>query len=139
MKYIIMDEGGTLDKYVGDAIVAFWNAPLPQVDHAARAVRAAVRCQRRLAERREEYMQRTGAAVRMRIGLNTGPVVVGNMGSARRFDYTMLGDTANLASRLEGANKALGTYTMVAVSQVRARHCASLLPAHSLRLMPRTR
>ena len=116
MTDIIMDEGGTLDKYVGDAIVAFWNAPLPQADHAARAVRAAVRCQRRLAERREEYMQRTGAAVRMRIGLNTGPVVVGNMGSARRFDYTMLGDAANLASRLEGANKALGTYTMVAES-----------------------
>ena len=116
MTDIILEEGGTLDKYVGDAIVAFWNAPLPQPDHAVRAVRAAVRCHRRLAERSADFMQRTGAAVRMRIGLNTGPVVVGNMGSARRFDYTVLGDAANLASRLEGANKALGTYTMVAES-----------------------
>ncbi|MDY0149861.1 MAG: adenylate/guanylate cyclase domain-containing protein [Kiritimatiellia bacterium] len=114
MTGIILEEGGTLDKYVGDAIVAFWNAPLSQSDHAVRAVRAAVRCQRKLAERRAELEARTGAVLRMRIGLNTGPVVVGNMGSRERFDYTMLGDAANLASRLEGANKALGTYLMIA-------------------------
>jgi len=113
MTDIILDEGGTLDKYEGDAIIAFWNAPLDQADHALRAVRAALRMQRKLAERREEFRARTGETLRMRIGLHTGVVVVGNMGSRRRFDYTVLGDAANLASRLEGANKALGTYTMV--------------------------
>ena len=116
MTDIILEEGGTLDKYEGDAIIAFWNAPLAQPDHAVRAVRASVRCQRKLAERRAEFEQRTGAVLKMRIGLNTGPVVVGNMGSSNRFDYTVLGDAANLASRLEGANKALGTYMMVAES-----------------------
>mgnify|MGYP000041236879 CR=1 FL=1 len=113
MTEIILAEGGTLDKYEGDAIIAFWNAPLAQSDHAARACRAAVRCQRRLAERRAEFRERTGVELRMRIGLHTGEVVVGNMGSRERFDYTVLGDAANLASRLEGANKAFGTYTMV--------------------------
>lgn len=116
MTDIVMEEGGTLDKYEGDAIIAFWNAPLAQSDHAVRAVRASVRCQRKLAERRAEFEQRTGAVLKMRIGLNTGPVVVGNMGSSNRFDYTVLGDAANLASRLEGANKALGTYLMIAES-----------------------
>jgi len=116
MTDLILEEGGTLDKYEGDAIIAFWNAPLSQPDHAVRAVHAAVRCQRKLAERRAEFEQRTGAVLKMRIGLNTGAVVVGNMGSRERFDYTVLGDAANLASRLEGANKALGTYLMIAES-----------------------
>jgi len=116
MTDLILEEGGTLDKYEGDAIIAFWNAPLSQPDHAVRAVRAAVRCQRKLAERRAEFEQRTGAVLKMRIGLNTGAVVVGNMGSRERFDYTVLGDAANLASRLEGANKALGTYLMISES-----------------------
>ena len=116
MTDIILEEGGTLDKYEGDAIIAFWNAPLAQPDHAVRACRAALRCQRRLAELRDTYQQRTGAALRMRVGLNTGDVVVGNMGSRKRFNYTILGDAANLASRLEGANKAFGTETMVSGS-----------------------
>ena len=116
MTDIILEEGGTLDKYEGDAIMVFWNAPLEQSDHAGRACRAALRCQRRLAELREGYEQRTGAALHMRVGVNTGPVVVGNMGSRKRFNYTILGDAANLASRLEGANKAFGTETMVSES-----------------------
>jgi adenylate cyclase len=116
MTDIILEEGGTLDKYEGDAIIAFWNAPLAQADHAVRACRAALRCQRRLAEQREAYRQRTGAELRMRVGLNTGDVVVGNMGSRKRFNYTILGDAANLASRLEGANKAFGTEMMVSGS-----------------------
>ena len=114
MTDIILEEGGTLDKYEGDAIIAFWNAPLPQPDHAVRAVRTAVRCQQKLAERRAEFEARAERVLKMRIGLNTGPVVVGNMGSRERFDYTVLGDAANLASRLEGANKALGTFLMIA-------------------------
>jgi adenylate cyclase len=133
MTDIIMDEGGTLDKYEGDAIIAFWNAPLAQPDHAVRACRAALHCQQRLAELRESYQQRTGASLRMRVGLNTGDVVVGNMGSRKRFNYTILGDAANLASRLEGANKAFGTETMVsgstwqlASAEFRARKLADL-------------
>jgi len=113
MTDIILEEGGTLDKYEGDAILAFWNAPLSQGNHAKRACRAAIRCQRKLAARREEFRERTGAELHQRIGINTGEVVVGNMGSRDRFDYTVLGDAANLASRLEGANKAFGTYLMV--------------------------
>ncbi|HMO49719.1 MAG TPA: adenylate/guanylate cyclase domain-containing protein [Kiritimatiellia bacterium] len=113
MSDIIMEEGGTVDKYEGDAIIAFWNAPLPQPDHAARACRAALRCQRKLGERRQEFLERTGASLFMRIGIHTGEVVVGNMGSHNRFNYTVLGDAANLASRLEGANKPFGTYLMV--------------------------
>jgi len=133
MTDIILEEGGTLDKYEGDAIIAFWNAPLEQADHAVRACRAALRCQRRLAELRSSYQERTGAALHMRVGLNTGPVVVGNMGSKKRFNYTILGDAANLAARLEGANKAFGTATMVAgstweqvVSEFRGRKLADL-------------
>lgn len=113
MSDIIMAEGGTVDKYEGDAIIAFWNAPLAQADHAARACRAALRCQRKLAERRAEFLTRTGVDLFMRIGMHTGDVVVGNMGSHTRFNYTVLGDAANLASRLEGANKAFGTYLMI--------------------------
>ena len=113
MTAILLDEHGTLDKYEGDAIIAFWNAPLDQADHAARACRAALRCQAWLAERREEFRRRSGHDLRMRIGIHTGPVAVGNMGSHERFDYTVLGDAANLASRLEGANKVFGTYTLV--------------------------
>ncbi len=116
MTDIVLAEGGTLDKYEGDAIIAFWNAPLDQPDHAVRAVRTALRCQRKLAERRDEFKQRTGVELHMRIGVNTGDVVVGNMGSRERFDYTVLGDAANLASRLEGANKFFGTSTMIAES-----------------------
>jgi len=116
MTEIILEEGGTLDKYEGDAIIAFWNAPLDQPDHARRAVRTAVRCQRRLAARRRQFEESYGVTLLMRIGINTGEVVVGNMGSRERFDYTVLGDAANLASRLEGANKAFGTYTMVSAA-----------------------
>jgi len=116
MTDIILDEGGTLDKYEGDAIIAFWNAPCEQPDHALRACRAALRCQQKLEERHSEFLKRAGSPVTMRIGINTGEVVVGNMGSRTRFDYTVLGDAANLASRLEGANKAFETSTMVSES-----------------------
>ncbi|KMY67137.1 hypothetical protein AAU61_14535 [Desulfocarbo indianensis] len=112
MTDIILAEGGTLDKYEGDAIIAFWNAPLDQPDHATQAVRAALRCQEALAARQADFAARAGGPLKMRIGLNTGPVVVGNLGSRDRFDYTVLGDAANLASRLEGANKLFGTAIM---------------------------
>jgi adenylate cyclase len=113
MTELILAEEGTLDKYEGDAILAFWNAPLDQEDHALRACRTALACQRRLAEIQDRLRGRAGTDLRMRIGIHSGPVVVGNLGSRTRFDYTVLGDAANLASRLEGANKAFGTYLMV--------------------------
>ena len=122
MTDIIMEEGGTLDKYEGDAIIAFWNAPIAAEDHAIRICRAVLRCQRKLAARREEFYQRIGSWIYVRIGVHSGDVVVGNIGSKQRFDYTMLGDAANLASRLEGANKYFGTYTMISESTWQQTH-----------------
>jgi len=120
MTDIIHSHGGTIDKYEGDAIIAFWNAPLDTPDHAERAVRAALDCQETLAKMRPAFQEQTGHAVRMRIGLNTGVAVVGNLGSDTRFDYTMIGDAVNLAARLESANKQFGTYTMISGDTRRA-------------------
>ena len=86
---------------------------MPLADHAVRAVRAALQCQARLAEMRPDLKTRYGSDLFMRIGLNTGPVVVGNMGSHNRFNYTILGDAANLAARLEGINKQFGSFTLI--------------------------
>ncbi len=113
MTDIIIAEGGTVDKYEGDAIIAFWNAPLDLPDHAIRCVKAALRCQAKLAEMRPMFYERIRQNVFMRIGINTGYAVVGNFGSQTKFDYTMIGDSVNLAARLEGVNKQFGTYTMI--------------------------
>ena len=130
MTDIIHEEGGTVDKFEGDAIIAFWNAPLPQSDHAVRCVRSALRCQVKLAEMRPAIRERIGKDLRMRIGINSGPAVVGNLGSRTRFDYTMLGDAVNLAARLEGINKQFGTYTIV--SQATRDLLAGAFPAREL-------
>ena len=126
MTDIIHEEGGTIDKYEGDAIIAFWNAPLGVPDHAVKAVQTALRCQAKLAEMRPIFGKRVGADLYMRIGINTGNAVVGNLGSHERFDYTMIGDAVNLAARLEGANKQFGTYTMIsqATKDLAAKHFA---------------
>ena len=116
MTDIIHEEGGTIDKYEGDAIIAMWNAPVLQQDHALRCVRAALRCQKRAAEMGPMFRERVGKDLKMRIGINSGPAIVGNMGSRTRFDYTMIGDAVNLASRLEGINKQFGTYTIISQS-----------------------
>jgi adenylate cyclase len=113
MTEIIMAAGGTLDKYEGDAIIAFWNAPLDDPDHALRACRAALACQKRTRELNPDFRKNFGQDIRMRIGLNTGPAVVGNFGSRRRFDYTAVGDTVNLASRLEGACKQYRIFLLI--------------------------
>jgi adenylate cyclase len=130
MTDIIQEEGGTIDKYEGDAIIAFWNAPLEQSDHAVRAVRAALRCQAALSAMRPDFKARVGKDLYMRIGLNSGPAVVGNMGSRTRFDYTMLGDAVNLAARLEGVNKQFRTYTMVSAATL--ERIAEAYPAREL-------
>ena len=127
MTDIILDEGGTVDKYEGDAIIAFWNAPLDQPDHATRALRAALHCQQRLEALRPDYQARLGTAPRMRIGVNTGEAIVGNLGSSTRFDYTMISDAVNLAARLESLNKQFGTYTMCSAASKEA--CAPALEA----------
>ncbi|MGD8520164.1 MAG: adenylate/guanylate cyclase domain-containing protein [Desulfobacterales bacterium] len=116
MTDIIHSEGGTIDKYEGDAIIAFWNAPLEIDAHADRAVRAALSCQARLEQLQPTFIKRIGEPLRMRIGINTGPAVVGNMGSHARFDYTVVGDAVNSASRLEGANKQFGTSILISQS-----------------------
>ncbi len=113
MTDIILSYGGTVDKYVGDAIVAFWNAPVPVEDHAHRAVLASLACQAKLGDMRGHFIKNYGVEVKMRIGLNTGVVSVGNFGSKERFNYTIVGDAANLASRLEGSNKYFGTYLLL--------------------------
>ena len=114
MTDIIMESGGTIDKYMGDAIMAFWNAPVDEPDHAAQAVGAALTIRARLAELVPEWQAeaaeegRALPPVRIGMGLNTGDCVVGNMGSDLRFDYSCLGDTVNTASRLEGQSKMYG-------------------------------
>jgi adenylate cyclase len=113
MTEVIFSHGGTVDKYIGDAIVAFWNAPLEQPDHAVRACLTALDCQKRLVELRDQMRRQSGHELHMRIGLNTGPMVVGNMGSRNRFDYSILGDAVNLGARLEGACKQYGIWILM--------------------------
>jgi class 3 adenylate cyclase/CHASE2 domain-containing sensor protein len=112
MTDIIEAHGGFVDKYIGDSIVAVFGAPLDDPDHAAKAVRAALRCAARLPELDRVAAAFQGRTVRQRIGLNSGEVLVGNIGSRRRFNYTVMGDMVNLASRLEGANKFYATTIM---------------------------
>ena len=104
----ILEENGTLDKYIGDAQMAFWNAPLDEPNHAKRAVSAALKMLAKLDEFNQEVSKEGVPPFGMGLGINTGTVVVGNMGSNQRFDYTCLGDSVNLASRLEGQSKNYG-------------------------------
>jgi adenylate cyclase len=111
MTQVIQSRGGTIDKFIGDAIMAFWNAPGDTPEHAARAVEAALACQAKLDEMRKTDERLAG--LKARIGIATGDVLVGNIGASDRMNYTVMGDCANLASRLEGLNKAYGTPIMM--------------------------
>jgi adenylate cyclase len=113
MTSIVFDEKGTLDKYIGDALMAFWNAPLDQPDHALRACRAAVHMLQRLEALKVGWRAAGYPELDIGIGVNTGPMVVGNMGSDVRVDYTVLGDAVNLGSRLEGTNKLYDTRIVI--------------------------
>jgi len=113
MTQVILSEGGCLDKYEGDGLLAFFGAPLEASDHAARACRAALRCQECLEQMRESFRQAGRPEIHSRFGINTGEVLVGNMGSRERFDYTVIGDAVNLTRRLETANKELGTSIII--------------------------
>ncbi|WP_395677696.1 CHASE2 domain-containing protein [Inquilinus sp.] len=110
----VLATGGTIDKFIGDCVMAFWNAPLDDPDHAAHAIEAARRMLTEMAALNQALRQEGMAGpIAVGIGINTGTCVVGNMGSAQRFDYSALGDSVNLASRLEGACKRYGVGTVI--------------------------
>ncbi len=115
MSDLIMVQRGTIDKYEGDAIISFFGAPIDFKDHAERACRAAVRMKKAEAElnRRFAQQQLSPEPVFTRIGINTGEMVVGNMGTAQKMDYTIMGNSVNLAARLEGVNKQYGTWVLI--------------------------
>ena len=113
MTQAILENDGTLDKYIGDAQMAFWNAPLDDPKHAHNAVKTALQMLKRLDSFNEEISKEGVPPFGMGLGINTGSVVVGNMGSAQRFDYTCLGDHVNLASRLEGQSKPYGVRIII--------------------------
>ena len=116
MSNVIMQHKGTVDKYIGDAIMAIWGAPLDDEHHATNALKASLHMMEVLRDLQPKWSSRGLPDVDIGIGLNTGVVSVGNFGSANRFDYTVLGDNVNLASRLEGQNKTYGTNILIAES-----------------------
>ena len=116
MTRIVMEERGTLDKFIGDAVMAIYNAPLTVAGHAGHACRSALKMLDRLGELNAEFAKRGLPRIDIGIGINTGQAVVGNMGADMRFDYTAIGDNVNLASRLEGLNKYYGTHILVSES-----------------------
>jgi len=128
LSHPIIDRRGTIDKYMGDAIMAFWNAPLDDANHPINACEAALELLRRLddlnAERRREALKegKPITDLEIGIGISTGISVVGNMGSDIRFDYSVLGDSVNLASRLEGLTATYGV--RILISAETARRCA---------------
>jgi len=113
MTDIIIANGGTIDKFMGDCIMAFWNAPLDTPDHAKRAVDTAIKMQKELKLLNAELKKEKLPAINIGIGINTGTALVGNMGSEQRFDYSVIGDDVNLASRLESSSKDLKTTLVI--------------------------
>ncbi|MBL6690130.1 MAG: adenylate/guanylate cyclase domain-containing protein [Pseudomonadales bacterium] len=127
---IIIGLEGTVDKFEGDAIIAFWGAPTVQPEHARLACFASIDMNDRLVELRDKWVAEGIPQLKVRMGLNSGPMVVGNMGSLQRMNYTIMGDAVNLAARLEGANKAFGSRMMISESTYRA--CESEIDAREL-------
>lgn len=113
MSNLVMDDGGYVDKFIGDCVMAVFGVPKPLEDHAVRCCRSALRQLDALAKLNEELQAEFGKTLNIRIGINSGLVSAGNMGSDTRFEYTVMGDVVNLSSRLEGANKGYGTRIMV--------------------------
>ena len=116
-------EGGTVDKFIGDAVMVFWNAPDPQPDHVERACRAALAGNQAAAQLNTQFEAEGLPPFFTRFGIHVGEAVVGNLGSAERMNYTALGSPVNLASRLEGLNKEYGTTILVSEDvYARVRH-----------------
>lgn len=113
MTSIVLQQKGTLDKYLGDSLMAFWGAPLDVDNKELRACQAALLMQKKMDELKKSFSSEAARRVKTRIGINSADVVVGNIGGVERFDYTVMGDGVNLASRLEGANKIYGTSIMI--------------------------
>lgn len=117
---VLVAHGATFDKFIGDAIMCFWNAPLPQEDHAARACRTALGLLKVVDEFDNVEEASLGMKLKCRVGVNTGSCVVGNIGSKAAQDYTVVGDAVNLASRLEGTAKVYGTRTLISEATMKA-------------------
>ncbi len=120
MTNIVMEHEGVVDKYIGDAIMAFWGAPLPQEDHAIRACQTSLDMITELEKLRKKWIKEGYPELHIGIGLNTGHAVIGNMGSYERFDYTAMGDNINLGSRLEGLTKQYGVQIIISESTQKA-------------------
>ena len=139
----VLHESGTIDKYLGDGLMAFWNAPLDVYDHATRACRAALAMQRAIGTIDQEFAARALAAgvphlpVRVGIGINTGEAFVGNMGAEQRFDYSIIGDPVNVAARLENATKDFAVPIVVAESTKQAAHGLRFVELGSVNLKGR--
>jgi adenylate cyclase len=142
---VVMDHRATLDKYIGDAIMAFWNAPLDDPDHARQAARASLKMVSELErlnagwKREAEAAGRTYREVRFGIGLATGPCSVGNFGSTRRFDYSAFGDDVNLSSRLEGASKTYGVTILASEPTREAAHDFAWLEVDAVKVKGKTK
>jgi adenylate cyclase len=130
MTDLVLEHGGVVDKYIGDAVMAFWGAPLPDPDHARHAILCALAMRRRCDELRAGWHQRYGHEVFARAGVNSGEAVVGNMGSKHKYNYTVMGDMVNLAARLEGANKAYDTFLMVSAATI--EKCGDVVDSREL-------
>jgi adenylate cyclase len=130
MTDIILEEDGMVDKFEGDAIMAFWGAPLDQEDQAVAACRAALRQVAALQDLNRQFADQGLPRLNLRMGLHTGEAIVGNLGSQKRFDYTAIGDSVNLASRLEGLNKFYGTHIMA--SEATVQECGDLVEFREL-------
>ena len=129
---IVLNHEGSVDKYIGDAVMAFFGAPLPQEDHAIKACMTALDYQKALKPLQKKWTAR-GLKLHARIGINTGEMVVGNIGSHHRFDYTVIGDAVNLASRLEGLNKLF--HTSILISSATYTEVTSFIEAREVDLI----
>ena len=127
MTEVIMEHQGTVDKFIGDAIMAFWNAPLDDPAHAGNSCHAALTMQKKLIELNRFWQQHGVAPIKIGVGIHSGMVRVGNMGSEHRFDYTVMGDAVNLASRLEGITKLYGSPIIVSDATYRMQKESDLV------------
>jgi adenylate cyclase len=141
---IILDQRGTIDKYMGDAIMAFWNAPLDDPEHASRACRSALQMVARMEDLNRDWKKEAEAAGRpfsrvgIGIGLNSGSCCVGNLGSKQRFDYSAIGDDVNLASRIEGLSKMYSVPIVVSESTLKQTNGLDTLELDLMRVKGRT-
>ena len=116
MVEVILSYNGTLDKYIGDAIMAFYNDPVKMDNHALQAVLTAIEMKKKLAELNEKWQKQGKSPLNIGIGINTGEMIVGHMGSPRLIDYTVIGDNVNLASRIESLTKQYGVTILISES-----------------------